>query len=273
MNKTENRKEIISLFIVFAIEMVVMVAISFGLSKLGINVPLIVRSIIIYIALLTPVIVYAKNKGGLDAKSFGIKKIKGKTILYTVLLTIVSAPMYMLANLISQFFVPNTIVQNSDNIMAGPLIFPFIAMAVLAPVCEEYICRGFFANRMNKLMPFWVAAVISGIMFGALHLNINQFSYAVVIGVVFAYANRASGSTITSMISHSIINGVSFVIVYAGRMVAANSGLNFADTLETARNNQSEMLSGLAFYGVLAVFSFILTRKIIRTIAKSEGNV
>ena len=122
-------------------------------------------------------------------------------------------------------------------------------------------------------MPFAVSAVISGIMFGVLHMNINQFCYATVLGVVFAYVNRASGSTFTSMIMHFLINSTNVGIILLTQAALASIGMDLAEVAETSRGNQSSMLTSLVVMGVLAVISFFLSRKIIRAIAKREGTV
>lgn len=273
MNKIENKGELIKIIIVYAIDLAIMVALSVIFTRTGVQLPLLAKSLIIYALLLAPVIVYALVKGQCTTDYFGFKKIKVSTILFTVLLTLVSSPMYMFANILSQLVVPNVIIQEMDNLMGDSVALSYLAMAVLAPVFEEIICRGFFQNRLKELVPFAVSAVISGIMFGVLHMNINQFCYATVLGVVFAYVNRASGSTFTSMIMHFLINSTNVGIILLTQAALASIGMDLAEVAETSRGNQSSMLTSLIVMGVLAVISFFLSRKIIRAIAKREGTV
>ena len=50
------------------------------------------------------------------------------------------------------------------------------------------------------------AALMSGLLFGCFHLNINQALYAFVMGIVFAYMVEATGSLWSSVIAHFAVN-------------------------------------------------------------------
>ena len=54
---------------------------------------------------------------------------------------------------------------------------------------------------------------MSGLVFGLFHLNINQFCYAFVIGVVFAFLVEATGSIWSSVLAHFAINTYSITII------------------------------------------------------------
>lgn len=273
MERVENRKELINLIIVYAIELLIMICLGTATTKLaetGVNIPTIIKSIFIYAMLFIPVIVYSKKKGDSFFEVCRLKKIKVSTFFLTVLLTLVSAPMYIFANILSQFFVPNVLVQSLNDMMDGTAGLTLLAISVLAPICEEMICRGFFQNRLKEILPFFASALVSGIMFGALHLNLNQFCYAVVLGVLFAYVNRASGSIITSLIMHFLVNAGNMLILISAQQLLSSMGGDLGQTAEMYRADKSLMASSAAFYGVLAVIAFFLSRLIIKAIAKRE---
>ena len=110
-------------------------------------------------------------------------------------------------------------------------------------------------------------------MFGALHLNINQFCYATVLGLIFAYTNRASGSVFTSMIMHIVFNGYNMALLFMLNWAMEQVGMDFAETAEVGRANTSSMITSAVVTGVLAVGSFFLTRLILKSIAKREGTI
>ena len=58
----------------------------------------------------------------------------------------------------------------------------------------------------TEAMAFGKAALMSGLIFGLMHLNFNQFSYGFVLGVIFAAVVEASGSIYASMAIHFLIN-------------------------------------------------------------------
>ena len=260
---TNTKSEMVKIIIVYAIELAIMIGSSVVFSTVGANIPFVVQAIVIYALLVAPVIIYSIKDGNFTAESFGFKKIKVSTIFLTVLLTLVCSPMCIFVNLLSQLVVPNIVIQSFDEMMDGSM--------VLAPICEEIICRGFFQNRLSKLLPFLASAVVSGFMFGLLHLNLNQFCYALVLGIILAYVNKASGSVFTSMLMHILFNAGNVAIIALGSMALAAQDIDMAELAENTRTDKTVMLAGIIFYGVLAVISFFLTRLVIKAIAKREG--
>ena len=275
-NFTENKKtEAISIVAVF----VIMVLMNIGLSRLinalydkGVDIPLIVYGTLIEVAIMIPAIVYIRMKGENLLESLGFHKVKITTILLTVLLTLLSMPLYMCANVLSQIFVPNTVVQASSQLLSGSLLASWFVMTIAAPICEEIAIRGFCFNRFRKVTSLLVAAFVSAVMFGIIHLNINQMCYAIVLGVVFALANFASGSIWTSITMHFLVNNIGFLTLAAANAAMEGVGGSLADDAEAIRTGGNTMLTtGIVLLIISIGFSFLI-RKVLRRIAKNENN-
>lgn len=277
MEKTFDKIELVKLVLVFILEIVIALAVGTLLNVIGnvagISVPTYMHVLALDICLLIPAFAYTIKKGDSIVEAFGFKGIKVATFFQTILLVIVVSPMAMFANVLSQFFVPNTMVQGVDQFASESVGLTLVATVLCAPVVEEIVCRGFFTNRLNKIMSFTAAAIISALMFGALHMNINQFCYATVLGLIFAYTNRASGSIFTSMIMHIVFNGYNMALLFMMNWAMEQVGMDFAEAAEAERANTSSMISTAVVLGVLAVGSFFLTRLILRSIAKREGTI
>jgi membrane protease YdiL (CAAX protease family) len=275
-NLTENKKtEAISIVAVF----VIMVLMNIGLSRLinalydkGVDIPLIVYGTLIEVAIMIPAIVYIRMKGENLLESLGFHKVKITTILLTVLLTLLSMPLYMCANVLSQIFVPNTVVQASSQLLSGSLLASWFVMTIAAPICEEIAIRGFCFNRFRKVTSLLIAAFVSAVMFGIIHLNINQMCYAIVLGVVFALANFASGSIWTSITMHFLVNNIGFLTLAAANAAMEAVGGSLADDAEAIRTGGNTMLTtGIVLLIISIGFSFLI-RKVLRRIAKNENN-
>jgi len=277
MEKTFDKIELVKLVLVFILEIVIALAVGTLLNVIGnvagISVPTYMHVLALDICLLIPVFAYTIKKGDSIVDAFGFKGIKVATFFQTILLVIVVSPMAMFANVLSQFFVPNTMVQGVDQFASESVGLTLVATVLCAPVVEEIVCRGFFTNRINKTMSFTAAAIISALMFGVLHMNINQFCYATVLGLIFAYTNRASGSIFTSMIMHIVFNGYNMALLFMMNWAMEQVGMDFAEAAEAERANTSSMISTAVVLGVLAVGSFFLTRLILKSIAKREGTI
>lgn len=275
-NFTENKKtEAISIVAVF----VIMVLMNIGLSRLinalydkGVDISLIVYGTLIEVAIMIPAIVYIRMKGENLLESLGFHKVKITTILLTVLLTLLSMPLYMCANVLSQIFVPNTVVQASSQLLSGSLLASWFVMTIAAPICEEIAIRGFCFNRFRKVTSLLVAAFVSAVMFGIIHLNINQMCYAIVLGVVFALANFASGSIWTSITMHFLVNNIGFLTLAAANAAMEAAHGSLADDAEAIRTGGNTMLTtGIVLLIISIGFSFLI-RKVLRRIAKNENN-
>ena len=276
-NDTKAKWEVIKLLLVFVVELCIMVGSSVVINLLerasNKSISMLTTSIVIYALLIATTLVYTSAKGEKFVSSLGFKKIKPSTVFYTVLLTIVSGPMVTFANLLSQVFVPNTVLQASDQLLGSNFLMTFISAALIAPIAEEIVCRGFFANRFKRYMPLLASAIVSALLFAILHMNINQAFYAFVLGMIFFYANNASGSIVTSIIMHMLINGGNLLLLYSLSRFVSQLGGNIAEIAEQGRGNQNTMTTSLIFFGVLSIGSFFLSKMVINAIARNEGNL
>lgn len=86
-----------------------------------------------------------------------------------------------------------------------------IAAAVGAPLAEEVLFRGLlFAGLRASPLGFSGAALVSGVLWSALHVNYSIYGMALVlaIGLYFAWLRERTGSLVPSLVCHSVYNGV-----------------------------------------------------------------
>ena len=102
------------------------------------------------------------------------------TILWTMLLSLLLLPVMALLNLLTQFLVPNAAAAMLGASTSLPLWVSLLYFAVLPPVVEEFIFRGVLFQYFRPC-GLWKTALLTGLMFGLAHLNLNQFLYAFVI--------------------------------------------------------------------------------------------
>jgi membrane protease YdiL (CAAX protease family) len=90
--------------------------------------------------------------------------------------------------------------------------FTFLA-TVAAPFMEEFLYRGFLFNALLRYAPVWLAALVSGVLFGLSHGSSSAWIPLAASGVVLAYVYQRSGSLTASMISHSLFNLVNVALL------------------------------------------------------------
>lgn len=81
----------------------------------------------------------------------------------------------------------------------------FLITVICAPIYEEYIFRKLVVDRTIKYGKS-VAVLLSGIMFGLFHGNLNQFAYATLLGMFFAFIYVNTGKLRYSIGLHMLVN-------------------------------------------------------------------
>lgn len=89
-----------------------------------------------------------------------------------------------------------------------------LAVAVVAPVVEELIFRGLMLNRLSRVMPGWLAAVLSSAAFGVCHGHPVWFAYAFVLGAFFAFLDLRAQSILPSILGHVAFNAISQILSF-----------------------------------------------------------
>lgn len=82
----------------------------------------------------------------------------------------------------------------------------FLYSVILAPICEELICRGVTMSSAKRCLPFWAANLLQAFLFGFLHLNMLQGTYAFCLGLVLGYICEKGGSIYFSILFHMLFN-------------------------------------------------------------------
>lgn len=99
-----------------------------------------------------------------------------------------------------------------------PLIWGTLALAVVVvgPAGEELFFRALIYRGLARLTGPVPAIVASGIAFALVHANASVIVPFALVGMVFAWVYRASGSLWTTIVAHAIFNAVSFVLTLYG---------------------------------------------------------
>lgn len=129
---------------------------------------------------------------------------------------------YMIVNLITQiilhFFPQNMeVIESLNNFIFGnsSLLVQILVVALMPAICEEIFFRGFLLTsfRNNKKSASG-AIVLSGVLFGFMHMDFIRVIPTALLGISFAYAVYKSNSIGVSMFMHFLNNGFAVVITY-----------------------------------------------------------
>ncbi len=95
----------------------------------------------------------------------------------------------------------------------GPLPIQILLIAVMAPICEETCFRGMLFGGMRERLPRVVAALISGLVFGALHAltGIEAVPPLIIFGFILALLYERTGSIVPGILLHVLNNSVALL--------------------------------------------------------------
>ena len=93
------------------------------------------------------------------------------------------------------------------------LVLSAVLTCVIAPVCEEFLFRGFIFRALRNWRGTFPAALITGVLFGAVHAGSAPASDLVplgVLGFLLCLVYRYSGSLYPCIALHSLNNLIAF---------------------------------------------------------------
>lgn len=132
--------------------------------------------------------------------------------------------------------VDNAIVDISLSI--HPLA-ALLFMVILAPIIEEYLFRKWLIDR-TAAYGEGVSVLLSGLMFGLFHGNLNQFAYAFALGLFFGFIYVKTGHIRYSILLHMLVN------LHGSVLSVQLLGLLDMDVLYAASQNPEQMAAVLS---------------------------
>lgn len=226
--------------------------------------------VVIYLIPLAVIMLVSKDniKETLKLKNPGIKNI-----LLSLVITIFLMPFIAFLSYVSMLVFPNIVTEELAFLAQNEsFILSVLAIGVFPAVCEEFVFRGKLFSGYKKALPVGKAVLISGLIFGMAHFNMQQFFYAFVIGMVFAVMVNSAGSILVSVIPHFVINSSQVLLTYF--LYGESGQLNGAGIERTVRFDLTNFSVILVAAVVFLIPSIILLRKMIAMNAqKIEGDI
>jgi uncharacterized protein len=106
---------------------------------------------------------------------------------------------------------------NTQNIMEISRAIPLfmIIPAIIAPVLEEVIFRKIIFGSFYKRLNFFISALLSAFIFGAIHGEFQHLLVYSSMGFVFAYLYVKTKRILTPIIVHAALNTTTVIAQYS----------------------------------------------------------
>lgn len=146
--------------------------------------------------------------------------------------SLLAAPVYIVAYIailsIATYFVPGLNTDQQQQLGFKPdglhpiLILTFLSLVVLPPLVEEFIMRGFVFTSLLKRCKFWLATLITSLLFASAHLQFGSGAPLLwvaaidtfVLSLVLCFVRYKTGSLWPGIGLHALKNFVAFYVLF-----------------------------------------------------------
>lgn len=237
------------------------------IGVMDINMPLWGSYLLSQAIVLLPALIYvAIHKINIIA-CMPYRRLRISDGLLSLLFGYALVPTMLFVSNLTSLFSTNYVQDSVQELIAYPFVVQLLIIAVLPACVEEFVFRGliYHSYRKNGILG---AAVLSGLVFGLMHLNINQLSYALLMGIVFALLVEVTGSMYSSMLAHFAANSYSIIMMQLVSMTSGGSELleQSAQAAESSMNSVPVIIAQLVMLGLVAAgflgIAYLLFKKI-----------
>ena len=132
---------------------------------------------------------------------------------------ILSLVMMLFQTVLGIRFYNDALFQYSDPVYR---ICVVIAGVIFAPVLEEMLCRGVILRSLKDYNALF-SIVMTGLLFGMLHMNLVQAIVHCCTGMILAYVSLKYKSLILTILVHMTHNALSFLTVFSANNVVMSA--------------------------------------------------
>ena len=192
---------------------------------------------------------------------------KFTTTLLVVVFTFLCMPAIIAVNAFSMLFVDNEVAGLQSYMLSVPWWQILLMVGIIGPVSEEFVFRGVIYHGYKTSQRFVGSMLLSALLFGLTHLNFNQMSYAVLVGI---------GSIFYSMLFHICINTTNVVQMLVqkaqGTIMSQEESMAYIERTMQMPYKQALAVS-VSVYAVIAAGAAALAGCLLYLIVKKENRV
>ena len=163
--------------------------------------------------------------------TFNLSFFKAKDLARLVLSYLVIFATNLLGSLLLRL--TNEATTNNQSILNGlvqnsSLISTFFLLVLIAPICEEILCRGIIPKKIFRGKEK-LGFVVGAIVFALLHMPTNLPSVIISGGMstVLTWTAYKTERLEMSILLHMILNGIAFCLLALLVLISRNLGLSF----------------------------------------------
>jgi membrane protease YdiL (CAAX protease family) len=195
-----------------------------GGKEQPVNIDLVLPSSLIFVMFVAGISAFMKFRGLHLRHAFGLDRLSPFAVLgWAVGLVLAVIPLAMAAQVITEAVFHGKAEQQElvqlfskmaakhDYASMGKI---FLSAVVVAPMCEEFLFRGFFYGVWKRYVGGLVAGFLSCLLFAAFHANLSAFAGLFLLAACLNIAYERTGSLLVPICMHALFNLTSLLVVY-----------------------------------------------------------
>ena len=193
--------------------------------------PLLQSGLLVGILSIAVLIVFIIGARKTKLATFNLSFFKAKDLARLVLSYLVILATNLLGSLLLRL--TNEVTTNNQSILNGivqnsSLISTFFLLVLIAPICEEILCRGIIPKKIFRGKEK-LGFVVGAIVFALLHMPTNLPSVIIYGGMstVLTWTAYKTERLEMSILLHMIVNGIAFSLLALLVLISRNLGLSF----------------------------------------------
>lgn len=102
----------------------------------------------------------------------------------------------------------------SDLFTTGDKIIAFLIIAIVVPIAEEIIFRGFLYGKLRKRLNLPVAILLTSLLFAILHGQWNVGVNVFAVSIILCSLREITGTIYAGILVHVLKNAVAFYLLF-----------------------------------------------------------
>lgn len=143
-----------------------------------------------------------------------------------------------------------------EQLMAAPYPTALLVGAVVPAISEEAAFRGYILTGLRPLGRT-AAVVLTGVLFGLMHLSLVRALPLITLGLLFAAAVERTGSILPSILMHFLNNAIAISLTFLTR-----DAFNQSAAAGTAKSSASQILTICGMALVLAAAAWAVLQRL-----------
>lgn len=260
--------------VIIILNVVVLVAVAFLAEYANVRLDTIPALLLSQAILFVPAIVFLLATRTKFKDLIAAERPKWLTTLLVIVITYLCMPLIVTINATSMLFVENE-VSNLQPLLQGiPAWQVALMIGVIGPLSEEFVFRGVIYHGYRRSGRLVTAMLLSSFLFGLMHMNFNQMSYAILVGVVGVLLIEGTGSIFYSILFHVCINMTNVIqILIQNPETSSMNAQQTQEMIESLMNMpyKQAMCIVIAVYAVISCFTTTIAGCLYYLILKREG--